>query len=534
MADKSKKKAAGSKKSARKSPSKAKKPGRKGSAPVAPPTQSQRIEHVVVLMLENRSFDHIFGYRQGINGLKGDEFNLLNPSKPESDVNPAFYVSNGAPYPILAGKNGPSHSLKGTNNQIYNNATGPDAAHPAKNNGFARNYNSELTFSEKIPNPSQADIRVVMEAFAPVRLPAINALADAFCICDNWFSEVPGPTQPNRLYMHAATSAGYGYNVWSRKFDVATIYNSLEDAGCTWATYDFDLNEVQTNFSRVNGEAQNFKKFAALAVDVQRDALAHYSFIMPRYNNSAEGHGNSQHAPEDARYGDHLIADVYEALRSNDAVWAKTVLIVTYDEHGGFYDHVIAPSENIPNPDGINSPAPGDKTSYAPVFNFDRLGLRVPAVIASPWVRAGKVDSTRYQHTSVLATLKKMFNLKSFLTRRDASANTFEQIFEELNAPRTDTPKTLPRPPLPKVTVSPTHPAHPLNHPLTEDQKSQLTGVYHLTQASHAADETYADQLPDTQGDASEFIRSRTAKQFGPPGPAGVRPLARATTNKKG
>jgi phospholipase C len=496
-----------------------------------PPPKPQRIEHVVVLMLENRSFDHIFGYRHGVNGLKGDEFNLLDPTKPEADVNPAYYVSNGAPYPILAGKNGPSHSIKGTNSQIYNNPTGPDTQHAAKNNGFAKNYYNELTFSEKIPNPSPADIRVVMEAFAPVRLPSINALADAFCVCDNWYSEVPGPTQPNRLYMHAATSAGYGYNVWSRKFNVATIYNHLEDAGCTWATYDFDLNEVKTNFSRINGSAPNFKKFAALKVDVQKDTLANYSFICPRYNNAKDGHGNSQHAPEDARYGDNFIADVYEALRSNDAVWAKTVFIVLYDEHGGFYDHVISPSDNIPNPDGINSPAPGDPTSYAPKFNFDRLGLRVPAVICSPWVKAGKVDSTRYQHTSVLATLKTMFNLKGFLTKRDASANTFERIFGELDHPRTDTPKTLPRATLPKITVAEDHPAHPLNHPLTEDQKAQLMGLYHQTQAAHAAaaEETYADELPDTQGGASEFIQRRNEKQFGPPGQPGVRPTQRAT-----
>lgn len=503
----------------------------KSTAPGAGAKPTQRIEHVVVLMLENRSFDHIFGYRKGVNGLKGNEFNLLDPTKPESDVNPAFYVSNGAPYPILTGKNGPSHSLKGTNSQIFNNPNGPDAQHPAKNNGFALNYYNELKFSEKIPNPGNADVRVVMEGFAPARLPAINALADAFCICDNWYSEVPGPTQPNRLYMHAATSAGYGYNVWSRKFDVATIYNHLEDAGCTWATYDFDLNEVKTNFSRIDGTASNFKKFSALKTDVQKNTLAHYSFICPRYNNAKDGHGNSQHAPEDARYGDNFIADAYEALRSNDAVWAKTVFIVLYDEHGGFYDHVISPSQNIPNPDGLNSPAPGDKTFYAPHFKFDRLGLRVPALICSPWIKAGKIDSTRYQHTSVLATLKKMFNLKSFLTKRDASANTFEHVFEELNAPRTDTPKKLPRSPLPKVTVSTDHPAHPLNQPLTEDQKSALMGVYHLTQESHqsAAEATSPDELPNTQGDAAEFIRSRVEKHFGAPGAPGVRPTRRAT-----
>jgi phospholipase C len=509
----------------------AKKAGAKKNPASPKPSGGGRIEHVVVLMLENRSFDHIFGFRKGVNGLTGKEFNLLDPNKTESDVNPAFHTGTGAPFVTINSKNGPSHSLKGTNVQIFNNANGPDAKHPARNNGFALNYRNEL-LSEHISNPSQQTVAVAMQSFAPAHLPSINALADAFCICDGWFSEVPGPTQPNRLYMHAATSAGFAHNVWSKKFDVQTIYNNLQQAGATWATYDFDLNEVRQNFSRLDGGAPNFKKFEALAVDAQKGTLANYSFICPRFNNAAEGHGNSQHAPEDARYGDNLIADVYEALRANEKVWAKTVLIVTYDEHGGFYDHVVPPSENIPNPDGINSPVAGDPgASFVPPFKFDRLGLRVPAVIASPWVRAGKVDSTRYQHTSVLATLKKMFGLPAFLTRRDAGANTFEQVFEELSAPRTDTPRTLPRAKLPKITASADSPTHPLNQPLNEDQRDMLVGAFHLTQdaqqismgVTDAAVPTIHD-LPQTQGEAAAFLRKRLRSHFGPRGEGGTQP----------
>ncbi|MDT7602308.1 MAG: phospholipase [Acidobacteriota bacterium] len=507
----------------------------KPTKPSKPPV-ARRIEHVVVLMLENRSFDHIFGFRHGVNGVTGSEFNLLDPTKPESDMNPAFHTGSGAPFAVIDSKNGPSHSLKGTNVQIFDSGTGPDAQHTARNNGFALNYRDEM-LSEHISSPSQAAIAVAVQSFAPAHLPSINALADAFCVCDNWFSEVPGPTQPNRLYMHAATSAGFAHNVWSKKFDVQTIYNNLEKAGATWATYDFDLNEVRQNFTRIDGTAPNFKKFEALAVDAEKDTLANYSFICPRFNNAAEGHGNSQHAPEDARYGDNLVADVYEALRANDAVWAKTVLIVTYDEHGGFYDHVVPPAENIPNPDGINSPVAGDPgASFVPPFKFDRLGLRVPAVIASPWVKAGKIDSTRYQHTSVLATLKKMFNLPAFLTKRDASANTFDQIFQELSAPRTDSPKTLPRAALPKITASPTSAVHPLNETLNEDQRDMLVGAFHLTQpaqqlalaATDASVPTLHD-LPQTQGEASQFIRTRFRRHFGARSAGGSRPTRRAT-----
>ncbi|MDQ3813757.1 MAG: alkaline phosphatase family protein, partial [Armatimonadota bacterium] len=470
--------------------------------------------HVVVLMMENRAFDHIFGYRAGVNGLKGDEFNLLDPTQPESDKNPAYSVSNGAPYAVLAGQ-GPGHSFEVANVQLCNSKAGPTPANPATNNGFVSNYHTELVYADHIKNATPEIIRVVMESFAPNRLPSINALADAFCLCDNWYSEVPGPTQPNRLYMHAATSFGYAHNVWTKVFDGPTIYNRFQDAGYTWATYSFDDNEV-LEFSQVNQQKANFKLYEnAFAADVQAGNLANYSFIMPQYNNATNAMANSQHAPQDARYGDNFIADVYETLRSNEAVWNKSVLIVTYDEHGGFYDHVVPPAQGIPNPDGINSPPPGDTASYAlPVFDFGRLGFRVPAIIASPWIKAGQVDSTRYQHTSVLATVKKMFGLEDFLTKRDASANTFEQLFQELESPRTDTPAKLPRAPLPQITVSADHPAHPANQPLDSTQRDVMMRAYSLTQSSHPEGPPL-DALPRTQGEAFDFIRKRYAKHFG-------------------
>ncbi len=473
------------------------------------------IEHIVVLMMENRSFDHIFGYRHGINGLTGGEFNLLNPSKPESDANPAYYVSNGAPDAVLAGE-GPGHSFNAANVQLCGNKLGPSASSPAANNGFLSGYETELVYADKVKNPSQQVLRVVMESFAPARLPSINALADAFCICDNWYSEVPGPTQPNRLYMQAASSFGFALNVWTQIFDAPTVYNRVQDAGYTWGTYFFDDNDL-LEFSQINRQTANFKQYeTSFAADVKAGALPNYTFIEPRFINSDTDMANSQHAPQDARYGDNFIADVYETLRGNDDLWNKCALIVIYDEHGGFYDHVVPPSANIPNPDGLNSPPAGNKLSYAPTFTFDRLGFRVPAVIASPWVKAGRVDSTRYQHTSVLATAKKIFGWSDFLTKRDASANTFEQLFSGLSAPRTDMPQKLPRATLPTITAPPDDPAHPANHPLDATQKDILLKAHHLTQSSHPDGPT-PDALPATQGEASAFIRARYAKHFGLP-----------------
>ena len=503
--------------------------GRKAPSPRRP-AASGKIQHVVVLMLENRSFDHIFGYRAGVEGLKGTEFNLLDPTKPQSDTNPSFAVNNGAPYAVLAG-NGPGHSVADTNYQLCNDPGGPTTSLTATNDGFARSYHDEL-FQDHVPNPASNVTAVVMQSFAPSRLPSINALADAFCLCDHWYAEVPGPTQPNRFYMHAATSAGAALNNWKRQLDVPTIYNSLQNAGFTWATYSFDTNEV-LEFSQVNKQTANFKQFqAAFAADVKQGTLANYSFIIPRFLNSKNsthatgGLANSQHAPQDARYGDNLVADVYQALRSNPAIWNQSALIVIYDEHGGFYDHVVPPASGIPNPDGLNSPQPGDP-KWAPQFSFNRLGLRVPAVIASPWIKAGTVTSAQYQHTSVLATLKKMFGLKSFLTKRDASANTFETLFTQLSAPRTDTPSTLPRAPLPAATVSKNDPRHPANLPLNPDQTQMLLRVYHLTEPSQPNDPPVSS-LPTTQGEAHDFIQMRYRQHFGAPGSPGVLPTRQA------
>lgn len=466
------------------------------------------IEHFVVLMLENRSFDHICGFRSGVNGLKGNEMNLLDPANPESDKNPAFVVSNAAPYKIQVGQ-GPGHSIAQANTQLFNSKN-PSSGQVPNNNGFVRSYSGEL-FADRVTNPTNDELAVVMESFAPSRLPSINMLADNFVLCDQWYSEVPGPTQPNRLYLHAATSAGYGHNVWSNKFDLVTIYEHLQQKNYSWSTYEFDQNEVR-EFSNINQQTECFKHFDAFKGDVQGNTLPNYSFIAPRFINAKDGMANAQHAPDDARYGDNLIADVYETLRGNADVWNKSVLIVTYDEHGGFYDHVAPPA--AVNPDGINSPPPGDSASFAPAFAFDRLGCRVPAVIVSPWVKKGFVDSSKYQHTSILATVKEMFGLPAFLTKRDAAAKAFSELFS-LGAPRTDTPAQLQRAPLPQITATPDDPRHPANHPVDETQREMVVGVNHFTRSSHPHGPP-PDSLPKTQNEASKFVRERYQKHFGP------------------
>ena len=136
---------------------------------------SSRIEHVVVLMLENRSFDHLFGYYPGANGLKGEEYNLLNPFQPVSDSNPRFMVGDAAPWQITQGQ-GPGHSLNASNIQQSGSKAGPSAASPGKNNGFVMSYQEALQ-SDRVGNPDQQTLGIPMQAFRPGQLPALTALA---------------------------------------------------------------------------------------------------------------------------------------------------------------------------------------------------------------------------------------------------------------------------------------------------------------------------------------------------------------------
>lgn len=469
------------------------------------------IQHFVVLMLENRSFDHIFGYRDGVNGLKGTETNLLNPDAAAGPTNPAFKVSNAEPYSIVAGE-GPSHSFNAVTTQIFgspkitSNAIG-------KNNGFVKSYRQALN-EDHVSNPTSDQMKLVMEAFAPGTLPAIESLADEFCLCDQWYCNVPGPTMPNRMFIHMGSSGGYVHNVWHNKFTATTIYDLLQKNGKSWASYDFDENEIR-QFPSLKKYPQSFRSFENdFAKDVKSTKLPNYSFIVPRFV-AKTGPVNSMHGPYDARPADQLVADVYNALRANEDVWGQSVLIVTWDEHGGFYDHVVPPSLPKAALDNLKSPPPGDNESWVPAFSFDRLGLRVPTLIASPWIPKGKVDSTPYRHTSVLATVMKAFGIEEELTNRVKTANTFAGLLS-LAQPRTDTPQTIASAlhvATARTFASGTVTDH-AQYGLDSLQQEMVLGVDGLTQTAKTRP-LGLGALPETQEQASDFIRKRYDQAFG-------------------
>jgi len=461
----------------------------------------QNIDHFVVLMLENRSFDHMFGLRPGVDGI-GAAGTFTNKVGHK-----VFDARGGAPFAIPTKHGlGPIHNFVDRNVQIFGHNPASGAATMS---GFAQSYVQALQ-QDTSGNFNDADVEVVMQSFDNGALPAITALADNFVLCDKWHCEVPGPTHPNRLYMHAGTSAGFVHNVFKRPFDLLTIYELLQRNGQTWATYFFDINDLQ-NFTRIADHVENFRKFSPrFAQDVETGTLPNYSFIVPRFNSSHHAVANDQHAPHDVRFGDELIADIYETLVANDATWKKCALIITYDEDGGFFDHVVPPE--AVSPDGINSPRPDDnfRNTTPPAFAFDRLGIRVPTLIVSPWVGKGVVVNTQLQHTSVLKTVRERFRIAEPLTSREAAATSLAAIFSQATK-RTDVPRRLPRASMPMLTAADHH-ANPGNAFPDELQREMVEGVLRATRASHPEDDDTPPQMPTTQHDASVLINRRMSQ----------------------
>jgi len=467
----------------------------------------QNIDHFVVLMLENRSFDHFFGLRPGVDGIldnhKKSKFSNKDPQGGK------VAAAGNAPFSIPTKHGlGPFHNLTDVNEQLFGTKS-PGAGAAPTMSGFVASYREALN-SDTHGNFIDNDLAVVMHCFDPAALPTISSLAENFVLCDAWFSEVPGPTHPNRLYMHAGTSQGFVHNVFQRPFDLLTIYELLQRNHKTWAVYDFDLNEVK-HFTRIANQTENFRRFTPnFGRDVETGQLPNYSFIRPRFSSTLRAESNDQHAPHDVRWGEQFIADVYEALRSNDAVWNASAFIVTYDEHGGFFDHVAPPK--AVSPDGINSPRPDDNfhNHPPPPFAFDRLGVRVPAVIASPWVGKGVVAHEQFQHTSILRTVRERFGIAQPLTKREAAARSLAQIFDQAAA-RKNVPAKLPRPKMP-VLPPPDHHANPGNQFPDELQRDMMEGVIRATRASHPEDDTAPPRMPHTQARLSELAHRRWSR----------------------
>jgi phospholipase C len=366
-----------------------------------------QIKHVIVLMMENRSFDHILGgcpkITRTYNPIAINEFN-----------GKIFRQSPGAARKVA---DDPVHETKDVLIQLQPNGT------VQQNGGFIIDYAQNY--------PTLADPSEVMRYHDFQTLPAIHALAEAFTVCDRWHSSVPGPTWVNRLFALSGTSLGrvkmpHGImNLNLHWYDQPTVFDRLNEKNLDWRVY---FGDTPLSFLLVHQwspeNAARHRHIMALFQDAAGDPekFPPFAFIEPSYMDPG---ANDAHPPHDILESDVLVAAVYNAIRSNDALWQSTLLVILFDEHGGFYDHVSPPLAIPPD-------------HHDEEYSFNRYGVRVPAILVSPYVGNG-LFSELLDHTSLLRYLQEKWGLGD-LGARTAGANTFTAVLRSDKPLRIDTP----------------------------------------------------------------------------------------------
>ena len=334
------------------------------------------IKTVVVLVMENRSFDHMLGWMKPLNpeidGVDGTEYNLLSTSDPNSQ-RLVFGDKAACVDPD------PGHTLVDIYEQLYGSKyVDGEPSTPAiipRMNGFA----------QQAERQTKGMSATVMNGFSPDAIPVYKELVAEFAICDRWFSSVPSETQPNRLFVHSATSNGMVTNdntLMLEGLPQRTIFDNLDDQGKSFGIYSHGT--PATILYKSLRKLKFIRNFHSYELEFKQHCkegnLPNYTVIEPRYFDLATLPGNDDHPSHDISEGQKLVKETYEALRSSPQ-WNEMLFIIVYDEHGGFFDHVPPPF-GCPSPDGHSGPAPSN-------FHFDRLGVRVPAFFISPWIERG-------------------------------------------------------------------------------------------------------------------------------------------------
>jgi phospholipase C len=375
------------------------------------PAGLDNLKHIVVLMMENRSFDHMLGSLAAVNSnIDGVTAGLSNPDTNGNPVSPqaqAQFQSQLQP--------DPDHHFPAVDLQIFGGSTTP--GRQANMQGFVKSYfnqQQDAGHSQKI-----------MYYFAQNQLPVLTTLALEFAVFNRWFASIPGPTVCNRAFAHYGTSFGrVDMNPFEILAPFKSVYERLINATPRHTSKLYYYDTTSSTIEVVNllqNQPELFGTYQQFLQDCESGDLPDYSFVEPNYNDHGGDAASDQHPDHNVQAGELFVASVYNAIKQNPDLWASTALLVAYDEHGGIYDHVAPPSCT---PDQFTASA--NDTGTGMPFAFDRLGVRVPAILISPWIPKGTVVNRVFDHASIPATVTKYF-LGDYSPRspRETSADVF-------------------------------------------------------------------------------------------------------------
>ena len=377
-------------------------------------TGLDKLQHIVVLMMENRSFDHMLGSLTAVNPkIDGVTPDLSNPDANGNPVKAQPLAEFQAQL-----QPDPDHHFPAVDLQIFGGDTSPTRV--ANMQGFVKSYfnqQRDLKHSQKI-----------MYYFAQKDLPVLTTLALEFAVFNRWFASIPGPTICNRAFAHYGTSFGrVDMNLLYINEPFKSIYNRLIDATPkhTSKLYYYDTASSTMEITNLlQHQPELFGTYPQFLDDCAKGNLPDYSFVEPNYSDhetdSGEEIANDQHPDHNVQHGEIFIASIYQAIK-NSPLWPNTALLIVYDEHGGIFDHVVPPA--CPK-DQFTASA--NDTGTGMPFAFDRLGVRVPAILVSPWIQKGTIVDRVFDHASIPATVTKFF-LGDYSPRspRETSADVF-------------------------------------------------------------------------------------------------------------
>lgn len=395
------------------------------------------VNHVVILLQENRSFDHYFGKLNDYRLRNGFPADVDGIPATASNPNYSNTATINAYHLVTACTENPSPSWDETHADINRSSPGNTTVTPM--DGFAFTAG---TFSRNNGGTDVEGVRA-MGYYTDVDLPYYYFMATQFATSDRFFSPAPTRTQPNRLYLLSATSAGRAYPPTTESTQT-NIFQLLENAHVSWKIYVTDPNGTYlTNFTTfANAHQANIVPVSQYLTDVANGTLPSVALIESGYES-----GRDEHAPGSVQIGAQYAASLINALM-NSPSWKDTVFFLSFDEGGGYYDHV--PPATAVQPDGI---APSDLQPGDPAGDFTITGFRIPLIVISPFTRKGFVSHTPADYTAFLKFIETRFDLPN-LTRRDAAQPDMLEFFDFSN---------------PTWTTPPSPPVQPTNAPCYTD-----------------------------------------------------------------